>query len=69
MKNNNDKKFCGFQGAHVVASEYNNNGACECLGCPGCACQSCRKYKELLRESMKQEQLRLERCVNCIKQR
>ena len=69
MAGNFMNNFCGFQGANVVASEYNNNGECECLGCPGCACQSCKKYKELLQESMKQEQLRLERCVNCIKQR
>ena len=69
MPENTDKKFCGFQGAHVIISEYNNNGKCDCLGCPGLACQTCKKYKELREESERENQLRLERCINCIKQR
>ena len=69
MSENKDQKLCGFQGAHVVVSEYNNNGECACLGCPGCNCPDCEHYKDLLHESAQLEQMRLERCINCIKQR
>lgn len=69
MKNKVLNNFCGFHAAHVVMSEYNNNGECVCLGCPGMACQSCWKRKELLEESERLDQLRLERCISCLNQR
>ena len=63
------KIFCGLHAAHVVISKYNKNGECRCLGCPGCACQSCTQYKDLLDEADRKNQLRLERCMDCLKQR
>ncbi len=69
MSENVGKKFCNFHAAHVVISEYNNNGECACLKCPGMACQSCWKRKELLEESERKNQLRLERCISCLNQK
>ncbi len=69
MSENIDKKFCGFQAAHVVISEHNNNGECKCLGCAGCGCQSCQQYKDLLDESNRKDQLKLERCISCLNQK
>ncbi len=69
MSENSNKKFCGFHAAHVVISEHNNNGECVCLQCPGVACHSCWKYKELLEESERKNQLRLERCISCLNQK
>lgn len=64
-----DKKFCGLHAAHVVISEHNNNGECKCLGCAGCGCQSCQQYKDLLDESDRKNQLKLERCISCLNQK
>ena len=61
--------LCGFQAANVVVSDYNWNGTCKCLGCPGCACHNCEQYKALQKESFEKEEFRLERCVACLKQR
>ena len=69
MSENKDKKFCGFQGAHVVASEYNDDGECICLFCLGNICSRCKHYRNLVDESNRLGQIRLERCINCIKQR
>ena len=63
------KKFCGLHGAHVVVSEYNKNGKCKCLSCPGFVCVRCKKYQDLVVESVRLDQVKLERCINCIKQR
>ena len=62
-------KICGLHASTVVVSEYNNNGECKCLNCPGVYCQSCQQYQDLLDESDKKNQLKLERCTNCLKQR
>ena len=62
------RKFCGLQGAHVVMSEHNNNGQCKCLDCVGAGCQSCQQYKNLLDEANRKDQIKLERCINCLHQ-
>lgn len=64
-----EKRFCGFQSAHVVVSEYNKNGQCKCLSCPIGACSRCQHYRDLVDESVRLDQVRLERCINCVKQR
>ena len=63
------KTFCGLHGANVEMSTYNKDGQCKCLGCPGNWCQSCGHYKELLDESSKKNEIKLERCFNCLRQR
>ena len=63
------KPLCGLHDANVVVSEYNWNGTCKCLNCNPCTCQTCSRYKELLDESTKKDQLRLERCLACLKQK
>jgi len=59
------KTFCGLHSCNVVASEYNNQLSCRCLGCPGCSCHNCEKYKELIQESWDLGQSKIERCINC----
>lgn len=69
MKKNSNKKFCGLYGAHVIVSNYNNNGECICLSCLGHHCSNCQHYSDLVDESVRLDQLRLERCINCQKQK
>ncbi|MBR5354884.1 MAG: hypothetical protein IK122_02050 [Alphaproteobacteria bacterium] len=66
MSENSDKKFCGLQGAHVVVSEYNDNGECICLFCLGHMCSRCKHYRNLVAESVRLDQVKLERCINCM---
>lgn len=48
MANNYTKKqMCGLWHAHVVPSEHNDNGKCECIGCFGTHCHGCAKYRAL----------------------
>jgi hypothetical protein len=61
--------LCGLHACNVVVSPYNENGECECLGCAGVRCQDCERYKDLLDEADKNNWLRLERCINCMKQK
>ena len=65
---NVEKRFCGLHGAHVVVSEYNKNGECECLSCPGFTCSRCKKHQDLVDESVRLDQVKLERCINCMNQ-
>ena len=61
--------LCGLYACNVVISEYNENGKCRCLKCPGCGCQYCDQYKKLLEESFYSENLvAMQRCLNCQKQ-
>ena len=63
--------MCGLHAANVVVSEYNKNGECPCLNCNPCTmhCQQCSHYKDLLKEADEKDQIRLERCIACMKQR
>lgn len=70
-KNNNHfyHPLCGLHSANVVVSEHNENGECKCLSCAGVCCQSCQQYKNLLDEANKNDWIKLERCMNCMKQK
>ena len=71
-KNKNNSSFhplCGLHSANVVASQYNKNGECKCLSCAGVWCQHCAQYKDLLDEANKNDWLKLERCINCMRQK
>lgn len=61
MGNKMLKTFCGLHGANIEKSVYNNDGQCKCLGYSGNWCQHC--------ESLKNNEVRLERCTGCLKQR
>ena len=61
--------LCGLHASNVVVSDYNNNGLCRCLGCVGNFCQVCQQYKDLLDEADKNNQIKLERCIACMKQK
>lgn len=63
------KPMCGLHGVNVVLSEYNENGKCRCINCNPCMCQQCSRYKELLDESDALNQLKLERCISCMRQK
>ncbi len=63
------KPMCGLHGAHVVLSEHNENGKCRCINCNPRACQVCSRYKELIDESNRNNQLKLERCLACLRQK
>ena len=69
MSGSVDKKLCGLYGCHVVQSDYNENGNCKCLSCSGLWCQDCTKYKNLLDEANKNDWIKMERCINCQKQK
>lgn len=69
MAENKEKKFCGLHSAHVVVSEYNKNGECKCLSCIGYSCSKCQHYRDLVDESVRLDQVKLERCINCLNQR
>lgn len=61
--------LCGLHASNVVISEHNNNGACRCLGCVGISCQNCQQYQNLLDEADKNNQIKLERCIACMRQK
>lgn len=61
--------MCGLHACNVVVSSYNKNGDCKCLGCAGLRCHDCVQYKSLLDEANNKNQLRLERCINCMNQK
>ena len=63
------KPICGLRGVHVVVSEYNDNGKCSCINCNPNICQACSRYKKLQNKSNEQNQIRLERCLACLRQR
>ncbi len=58
-----EKKYCGFFGAHVCISEYNDYGKCGCLGCMGLDCQYCKNYALLL-DKLSVEKLKCQNCMN-----
>lgn len=64
-----NKTLCGYHAANVVISEYNENGECKCLGCAGCRCQTCEQRTKLIQESWEKNEVRLERCMACLKQK
>jgi len=61
--------LCGLHACNVVISAYNNQGLCKCLGCIGNVCQICQQYQDLLDEANKNNQIKLERCIACMKQK
>lgn len=63
--------MCGLHGANVVVSEYNKNGECECLKCGPWVtrCENCEQYKALQKEATEKNQLDLERCKACLRQK
>ena len=61
--------LCGLHACNVVISDHNNQGQCKCLGCVGNFCQVCQQYKDLLDEANKNNQIKLERCIACMKQK
>ena len=61
--------LCGLHACNVAVTEYNQDGKCKCLGCAGVRCQSCTQYQDLLDEADRNGWLRLERCINCMKQK
>ena len=69
--NMNNHPMCGLHGVNVVISQYNKNGECRCLKCGPCPmyCQSCSRYKQLLKEADLKMQMRLERCISCMNQK
>lgn len=40
-------QFCGLWHAHVKLSVHNDFGKCECLGCFGSHCHSCKTYARM----------------------
>ena len=46
-----NKKLCGLHGAHVKISQFNNNGNCQCLGCPGLHCHECSTFDDYAAQS------------------
>ncbi len=61
--------MCGLHACNVAASSYNESGGCKCLNCAGVRCHDCGQYKDLLDEADRNNWLRLERCINCMKQK
>ncbi|MDE6250691.1 MAG: hypothetical protein K2M34_03600 [Alphaproteobacteria bacterium] len=49
-QNTETKRMCWLHGAHVVVSEYNNNGTCNCMDCHGTHCQNCPTYQAKVAE-------------------
>ncbi|MDE6571547.1 MAG: hypothetical protein K2L95_05035 [Alphaproteobacteria bacterium] len=44
----NETRLCGLWHAHVVNSTHNDNGKCDCIGCPGGHCHTCSQYRALV---------------------
>jgi hypothetical protein len=63
------RPMCGLHGVNVVVSTYNQNGMCRCINCNPRACQSCARYKEILQELDRTNKQKLERCVECMRQK
>ncbi len=61
--------LCGLHACNVVVSCHNENGNCKCLNCAGVRCQSCQQYKNLLDEADRNDWIKLERCMDCMKQK
>ncbi len=40
-------KLCGLWHAHVILSEYNDFGKCNCIECFGMNCHNCKTYINL----------------------
>ncbi len=58
------KKMCGLWHCHVVLSEYNDFGKCNCIECFGMNCHNCKTYIEL--QSQITDILEKTKCNKCL---
>lgn len=56
------KKMCGLWCILVPLSEYNDYGACSCIGCAGERCNVCQIYAEI-----KAQIRNVSKCARCDK--